>query len=316
MSVQTRLTYYTGAGAAGASVAYFLHERTESIVSPELVVFERSSQIGGRAETVTGGGDRLNKIEVGACDFSEDDSILNTVMRNVGLQPTYTEAALSEALGVWNGSTLQYSQTAEKPSWSNFAKMVWKYGSAPQSTQSLVDKTMDRLRSDFGDSSRTYKSGAEFVRRNALNRSTFTLAEPYLQQHGISRPFSTDIVQAATRAIYVQDLDTVHGFAALSAMASGRRRRVSIDRGLWRLFDRMIKLSDAQKRLNVEVTGITSHANGTFSLLWADASSAISEGNSNRNQNSLTVLSLRRHSIKQTLPSLLRSTSRRHLPPI
>jgi len=273
------LTHLAGAGAAGASAAYFLHERTEYSIPTEVVIFERFPHIGGRAKTVPGDGDRFNAVEVGANDFSDDDSSLNSLMRDVGLKPQYTEAALSGALGVWNGSAFRYSQKGGESAWWSFVKLAWEYGSAPLYTQRLIDRTMEGLRSDLERGFHTYKSVAEFV-RNSLNVTTMTLTEPYIQQHGISRPFTTDIIQAATQAIYVQDLDAVHGFAAISAMANGRRRRISISRENWRLFDRMIKLSESRRWLNTKVTTITRHDNGTFSLSWVAASSAATDGNS------------------------------------
>ncbi len=263
----SRLTHETGAGAAGASAAYSLQKLTEYNIQAEIVVFEKSAHIGGRAKTIRGDGGQYDEIEVGAGSFSEDHVILNSLSRDVGLQPQDNGAALSGALGIWDGSTFRYTQKGGRPAWWNFARIAWKYGSAPATAQKLADRTMETMRTGFG-SHRPYESVNDFVQRNGLNDSTTMSAEAYLQQHNISRPFTTDFIQAATRAKYAQDLSAVHGFAALTAMASVRERGMSISRGNWRSLDRMLKISNARRRLNTKVTSITRHDNGTFSLSW------------------------------------------------
>jgi prenylcysteine oxidase / farnesylcysteine lyase len=73
----------------------------------------------------------------------------------------------------------------------------------------------------------------------------------YFTQNGVGENFVRELVNAATRVNYAQDVDQIHGLeTAVSLAATGAS---AIEGGNWRVFDQFLNRSGAQLLLNTEV---------------------------------------------------------------
>jgi prenylcysteine oxidase / farnesylcysteine lyase len=113
---------------------------SESGLSLNITVFERSSYIGGRSTTVNAYGNLLEPVELGASIFVEANKILKNSSEALGLKPKESTPEIDggELLGIWDGKEFVYKQKESGWYYWDVTKMLWKYGLAPIRTQRLV----------------------------------------------------------------------------------------------------------------------------------------------------------------------------------
>ena len=137
-----------GAGAAGASSAYYLAKFAGAAGVPiNITVFERNSYIGGRSTTVNAYDDPRIPVELGASIFVEVNSILVNATKefNLSTTPFIPETDVpGPALAVWNGEEFVLSQNGEN-NWWDMAKLLWKYGLAPIRTMRLMKSVVGKF---------------------------------------------------------------------------------------------------------------------------------------------------------------------------
>ncbi|KAI9876665.1 MAG: hypothetical protein M1830_005996 [Pleopsidium flavum] len=253
-----------GAGAAGASSAYYLNKHAAlGVVPMNITIFERSSQVGGRVKSVDVSYSPVKDIEVGASSFSREDRLLMSAMKELGVEEA-SEEMFAKGIGIWNGREFIFIQPWDSSRWWNRAKLIWKYGWAPVRTEDLSRKTINELRVQFDSGSPPLGLLSKVASDSILEESITSSAEVFLQSHNIAPPFSTEIIQAGTRAHYSENLGTLHGLASMMAM--NRESTTSIKGGNWLLFDRMVNTSEALLQLNTQVTKINKLDDGTFRL--------------------------------------------------
>lgn len=259
------LTEPLGAGPAGSSCAYYLEELASSKVPVEITIFERGDRVGGRTKLAHVDDELVDDFEVGASTFSKKDRLLMSMMEVLGLEEAIQDRG-NKDIGVWEGSGLVFYQRWRSPVWWNRAKFLWKYGLAPFRTQALAKRVIEELRASFEIDNGGLNLHSTTAPHRNLEEAISTPAEAYLAKYNILPPFSTEIIQASTRKRYAQNLDTLHGLAAMMAMSV--ENTTSVKGGNWRLFNEMVNASKAHLNLNSQVTQITRHDNGTFSMKW------------------------------------------------
>lgn len=85
---------------------------------------------------------------------------------------------------------------------------------------------------------------------NYLDFTSQTTAE-YMDVHGINRQWTREMVEAATRVNYAQDVDKVQaliGFVSLAATGAS-----SVAGGNWQIFQNFVERSKANVHLNTTV---------------------------------------------------------------
>jgi len=101
------------------------------------------------------------------------------------------------------------------------------------------------------------------------NSTTFE----YLQSLGVSSQFATELVEAATRVNYGQDVDEIHALEGLCSMAASGAS--GVEAGNFKIFEHFLNHSGATVHLNTEVKEIArKHPD---SPLWAVHSTAGSQ---------------------------------------
>ena len=253
----------SGAGAGGASSAYYLSKFAASASIPvNITVFERNSYIGGRSTTVNAYDDPTISVELGASIFVKVNRILNKAVEEFNLS---TSSFIPEtdvpgaALAVWNGNSFVFTQNGD--SWWDTAKLLWKYGLAPIKTMRLMRSVVGKFLAMYEEPYFPFESLTQVAQDVGLLAVTAATGEQYLEESGITGSFGSDIVQASTRVNYAQNLNYIHGLEAMVCMAA--ENAVSVRGGNWQVFDRMIAAVNATTVLETAVTSIEKENHGS-----------------------------------------------------
>jgi prenylcysteine oxidase / farnesylcysteine lyase len=123
-----------GAGIAGASAAFRLHELTRLFPSLNITIYKSEAGVGGRVKSISPPENRRAVVEAGATHFFRDDWCIITAMNNVGLkEKDLNPLALPRTVGVWDGEELRTASKCnmESPSWWDVVRLGWKYRLSP-----------------------------------------------------------------------------------------------------------------------------------------------------------------------------------------
>ncbi|KAK2743244.1 hypothetical protein FQN57_004933 [Myotisia sp. PD_48] len=256
-----------GAGAAGASAAYYLRTYSSFFSVPiNITVFEQSSNVGGRSTTVDVFNDPSLPIELGASIFVDVNRNLMKAAKKFGLkivragegQPRES----THSLGVWDGKEFVFKQRENSFRWWNISKLLLRYGWAPMRTQSLMKSTINNFLKLYRWPYFPWKSLSSVAISSGLIEATWATGAEYLRENHISEPFSREIIQASTRVNYGQNLPLIHGLETMVCMATDGA--VSIEGGNWQIFRGMIDSSEAKLKLNHRVTKVNRQDDETY----------------------------------------------------
>lgn len=244
-----------GAGIAGASSAHHLHQMGRLHQRLDITVFEAGEQVGGRIRSVGVFGEPAADVEVGAAAFREDDWCLNDAMQEVGLKRAPMLRA--DYTGVWDGEKFIVSyKDNEKPLTSTYwpaLKWWWRYGSS-------LTKVRDSVL-DIADKFSGFAYFQAFMNLQETLSEIFgfgiiqSMPECVFQRRGVSAEFINEVIRAESRHRHARDLDEVNVLSALLALRSDSN--VAVYGGNQRLPHRMLKIAEADVRLNTRVTQIT-----------------------------------------------------------
>ena len=184
------------------------------------------------------------------------------------------------ALAIWDGHTLLYQQTTTKTWWEN-AKLLWKYGLlSPLRTQSLKKSTIASFLNLYTSPLFPFESLTHAAEQTGLlPAATNVSGEEYLRAHGVGRTFAWEVVQAATRVNYAQNLRWIHGLEAMVCLAA--EGAMAVRGGNWRVFDAMVGDAGAGRMLGWEVVGVEEEdlgkkdgGRGGYTLQYREVSSS------------------------------------------
>ena len=261
----------TGAGSAGASTAYYLRQYADELSIPvNITIFERESYIGGRSTTVNAYEDPGQPVELGASLFVEVNQNLVNAVKSFNLSTTAFGGRREEdvdVLGIWNGQEFVFTQTMSSSTWRgwwNNALVLWRYGlSAIRAVRMMQDKVGRFLRL-YDYPYFPFPSLSQVVADLNLTHTTSVTGDVLLDPSGEGNDFAWDIVQAATRVNYAQNLGKIHGLEAMVCLATDGA--MSVAGGNWQIFAEMIKSTGAHLYLETEVTSAMMLENGRSRL--------------------------------------------------
>lgn len=247
-----------GAGIAGASAAYHLHDQ-HADADLDVTIYEAKPQVGGRikAATVYDGAYTSQQVETGVQSFYINDECVQHLIDETGLRrKLQSHYPVKRSVAVWDGTHLVYRGAGDLKArtWTDWARYAWRYGVSVNNMRQWLSMKLPQFQRVLGRS--------EYVDRN-ITRSTENLGLTVelkrnarsLLYNLTSPKFSREIVQAITRAWLGQNLATMHGLAALAAMNPAATDSV-MNGGNHKLIERLIKLSDVDLNLNSTVTKI------------------------------------------------------------
>lgn len=262
-----------GAGAAGSSTAYHLNKFAANSSSEfNITVFDRNHFVGGRSTTVSAYESSSLPVELGASIFVKINKILASAVDEFNLstatssQSRRTEAIPGPSLAIWDGQKILLTQNG---GYWDYARLWWRYGRQPLSTLNLMKKTVAKFLKMYEEPVFPFTQGlSEAAQAVGLTAVTAATGEQYIRENGITGAFAREVVQAATRVNYAQNLGGIHGLEAMVSMAA--EGAMAVEGGNWRIFDQMIKSSEAEVCLATTVNTVSKEKNGTFVLSFGD----------------------------------------------
>jgi len=276
-----------GAGIAGASAAFHLHESFLSNQRPRVTIFEAAPRVGGRVRSVSPAHNAADVAEAGATHFFADDWCLVAAASDTGLKHTkpilVDGGGLAADMAVWDGRHMTAVPACNAVAWSwadlytsaarcSFCPVPVRYAVHAVS-QTLSTFTALVRRSGFSfwrfrqaarslQSSwawfgryQTFGSISQELDAIGLGAATASPAEDFLDAQGISPYFRSAYVQPCARALFSQNLANLSAFSAV--VAGHRATPLAIRGGNAQLVERMIRLSYADLRLNRRVLDIS-----------------------------------------------------------
>ncbi|PVH74685.1 hypothetical protein DL98DRAFT_22018 [Cadophora sp. DSE1049] len=277
-----------GAGLAGATAAYYLHDSIRELQDVDITIFESSPQIGGRIKSIKYRG---RTIEVGATAASNHDWCFLRAMKDVGLAPKVPDLGwyyrVVKTVGVWTGEEL-VSAGPHEPQCSTWwemilkvwrdgmtawhlrkisppmswdvVKLMWRYGLSAWKFHRAVSSDLaawDNFGADvYSWETHTFDSLGSEVNKSGLSAPVLRSAGSYLRGLNLSASILDELVEPYARARFTQSLQAMRGIAAAIAYRDFFSRSLSVSDGNYRLVDRLITLSKSDLRLSSRVKEI------------------------------------------------------------
>jgi len=258
-----------GAGAAGSSTAYHLSKfAANSSTDVNITIFERNHFVGGRSTTVSAYDSSSLPVELGASIFVQINQILASAVTEFNLstatnsETRRTKSIPGASLAIWDGQKILITQNG---GYWDYARLWWRYGTAPLQTINLMKKTVGKFLQMYEEPFFPFAQGlSETAQAVGLTAVTAATGEQYIRENGITGAFAREVVQASTRVNYAQNLGAIHGLEAMVCMAA--EGAMAVEGGNWRIFDEMIRASKAEVNLGTVVNALQKEKNGTFLL--------------------------------------------------
>ncbi|KAF9922602.1 hypothetical protein FBU30_007271 [Linnemannia zychae] len=265
--VPTKSVAIIGAGAGGASTAFYLQKFLEPDGEPlhkhqllhptTITIFDQSDKIGGRCQVFTTTNpaqpeknlpEQELQIEVGASIFVDVNHHLVDSAKEFGLKSKKLD---DELLAIWDGDEFIFVES----SWRfwNILKGLGRWGLAPIKLNRLLKSTLDNLLR-FYNAPDSYTSIHEFATAHNLHNEASMLSDQYLQSNGIGLSYAQEVVEVATRVNYGSNLDDIHALGALVTMAANDARQ--IEGGNFQIFEGMVAKSKAEVKLETKVARV------------------------------------------------------------
>ncbi|KAI5796362.1 hypothetical protein DFH27DRAFT_563652 [Peziza echinospora] len=274
----TRRVAIIGAGASGASTAYYLAKAGPGgshLNKLEITVFEKSPKVGGRCYAVEVPG--LNgmglpmQVEVGAPGYNKaSDSVTSAIVEQIGMGELivpggqWGEKNGDYDLGIFDGSKFLFRQPHNPTSWWYWWTSVayfTRYGWAHRNLQTVGKQLLPQ----FLGFKNALQSPGSWLRQSPSARYTFPTmlresmaanAWGFFEGKNVKRPFTTEQIQARTRARYGTNLGLLSGLQAMSAMSDAENEyqtNVAVTGGLGTVFEGMLKLTPAGQNTNLSL---------------------------------------------------------------
>ncbi|CUA71609.1 hypothetical protein RSOLAG22IIIB_09699 [Rhizoctonia solani] len=255
-----------GAGAAGSSAAFWL-SRAKSRLGENITItiYDKNDYIGGRSTTVRPYDDAtIPTVELGASIYVDANKNIARAVKEFNLS-TVEYGDENQETGIWDGSefVLTLSDGGWKKWWTT-AKLFWRYGySSPLKVRTLV-KDMVNTYLNLYRPRVPYQSISAISSALNFTHITSVSAAEYLTDNGVSPLFVHELVEAATRVNYGQNVNDIHALEGMVSMAANGAH--SVAGGNWRVFERWVKESGAKVHLGTTVQQLRQGAKGKWHL--------------------------------------------------
>lgn len=247
-----------GAGAGGSSAAYWLSlGKKRANITFDIDVYERSDYIGGRSTIVFPYGNAdLPHVELGGSIFVDANKNMMRAAKTFGLDIIDSDLNLRNELGIWDGQQFVFrTETTGVGSWWGKLSALWRYGfSAPAKVDSIVKNMLVHFLKLYNHDFETWKDIPAFAAQVKLLDTVAQTGAEYFDTHGVGLRYSRELIEAATRVNYGQNIDNIHGFGGLVSMSADAASTVTS--GNRAIFAKFIEASTANVLLNTTVTSI------------------------------------------------------------
>ncbi|KAL1748875.1 Prenylcysteine lyase-domain-containing protein [Schizophyllum fasciatum] len=242
-----------GAGAGGSSAAFWIAKAKERFgLNVEVDVYEKESHVGGRSTIVYPYNDTtLPAVELGGSIFVEANKNLWRASQefNLTLRDFNDEGS---TMGVWDGSSILFS--AGDGWWDN-AKLLWRFGTAPLRAKWITDDIVKKFLRLYAYDHPKWDDIRDLAAQLDVAQLVEDTGEDYYRGKGVSEKFVFEVMEAATRVNYGQNIDALHAFGAAVSIATNGA--TGIQGGNYQLFEQFLNRSGATTYLNTPVTSIS-----------------------------------------------------------
>ncbi|KAK9452965.1 Prenylcysteine lyase-domain-containing protein [Dipodascopsis uninucleata] len=258
-----------GAGSGGSSTAYYLQKYSN--YSYDITVFDKNSYIGGRCTTVYVHDDRSWPVELGASIFVKENYNLVQASKEFGLRIRKVASDrvnkkdgenIDELIGIWDGSQFVFQSSTS--SWRSVAKMFYQYGTAPFHAKRTGSDAIKKFLNYYSAKYFPFSNLTQISEDLELTEFSNSTAYKLFQSRKVRKEFITEILQAATRVNYGQNIMNINALGAAVCIAA--EGGMSIEGGNWQIFASMLERSNAELHLNTEVTQIEKSTNGMWEV--------------------------------------------------
>ncbi|KAF8710277.1 FAD NAD-P-binding protein, partial [Rhizoctonia solani] len=272
-----------GAGAAGSSAAFWL-SRAKSRLGENITItiYEKSDYIGGRAwplfilhsnkltysipgsTTVRPYDDEtIPTVELGGSIYVDANKNIVRAVKEFNLS-VIKYGDENEETGIWNGNEFVLTLSGGGwRSWWTTAKLFWRYGYSPLKVRTLVKDMVDTYLKLY-QPRHPYPSITAIASSLNFTHITAVPTSKYLTENGVSPLFTHELIEAATRVNYGQNVDDIHALEGMVSMAANGAH--SVAGGNWQVFERWAKESGAKIHLKTTVQHLRQGSSGKWHL--------------------------------------------------
>ncbi|KAH8835831.1 Prenylcysteine lyase-domain-containing protein [Flagelloscypha sp. PMI_526] len=245
-----------GAGAGGSSAAFWIAKAKERFgLNVEVDVYERNSFVGGRSTVVYpyNDSDTFAPVEIGASIFVAANKNLWRASEEFNLtRRDFSKEKEDYEVGVWDGENILLTVGN---SWWDTAKVLWRYGIwSPRQTQSLVDSMIKKYLTLYSSETPRWDDISDLAEALEFSDMTQKTMLDYLTEHGVSQQYAQELVEAATRVNYGQNVDQIHALEGACSMAANQA--TGIKGGNFQIFEKFLEYSKATVYMNTRVESI------------------------------------------------------------
>ncbi|KAF9977788.1 hypothetical protein BGZ73_004855 [Actinomortierella ambigua] len=244
-----------GAGAAGASTAYYLEKYLHESYVPKhlqynhaITIYELNERIGGRCAVYRVPGHTDKVVEAGASIFVKVNRNLMDATKAFNLKLRKLD---DENMAIWDGQQFVYQDHPSRL-W-NIARALWRWGYAPFKVRGVVSKAVNNLLASY-KTTEPFESVQTFASRFNLDKLAAVHSDQLLRDHGVHDLFGREIFEVASRVNYGSNLDEIHGLGGLVSMAAEGAYQVV--GGNFQIFEGMIANSHANVKLGTKIARI------------------------------------------------------------
>ncbi|KAI0271577.1 FAD/NAD-P-binding domain-containing protein [Gloeopeniophorella convolvens] len=249
-----------GAGAGGSSAAFWIGKAKERYgLDIGIDIYERSNYIGGRSTTVYPyNNSAYEPIELGASIFVSINKNLWRATDEFNLTRYGFEDEDGD-MGIWDGESFLLTQGTVGGtigSWLDSLKVLWRYGYHPPTRATKLLKSMtDKFVKLYVPGTPRWSTIEDLSNTFEWNDLISQTGAEYFESHGVSAKFTTEMIEAATRVNYAQNVDSLHALEAMCSLAADGAN--SVKGGNWLIFEKFVEESKARVFLNTDVTSIS-----------------------------------------------------------
>ncbi|RDB28429.1 Farnesylcysteine lyase [Hypsizygus marmoreus] len=257
-----------GAGAGGSSAAFWISKAKERFgVDVEVDVYEREDYIGGRSTVVYPyGNTSLPPLELGGSIFVAANKNLWRASDEFNL--TRREFDAGAQTGVWDGHKLVFSFG---DGWWDTIKVILRYGMlSPKNADSLVSGVIKNFLTLYSSATPKWDNIADLAATLGWSDLVSNTTADFFTQRGVSKKFTYEVIEAATRVNYGQNVDAIQALEGACSLATTGAR--GIEGGNYQLFERFLNHSGANVHLNTKVVSVTEASSSSHH--WAVKTSA------------------------------------------
>jgi prenylcysteine oxidase/farnesylcysteine lyase len=239
-----------GAGAGGSSAAWKLSQLAPHA---QITVYEANDYVGGRSTTVEIEG---TPVELGASIFVEVNKHLVSFVRlfNLTLEDPHGRltAKNESSAGIFDGQNWRWKERDPGSTWS-LTKMFFKYGLSPLRATRHVSSVIEKFVKIYDV--HPFENTSKLIEGLGLLEETRQTAAKGFSTAGVSKRFQEDVIQAAIRVNYAQDLN-IHGVLGCVAFVTNSPA-YAVKGGNWQIFEALLKHSNATLQMQTRIKSIT-----------------------------------------------------------